>query len=426
MDTATIEKAFASSLDRFGQFGVDVSAALDKLKTISLSLPCWQADDVRGLEKKEEGTSSGGILVSGAHPGRPRNIDELRQDLDKAFSLIPGPHRLNLHAIYGEFGGRPVPRNELEPSHFRNWVAWAKQRKIKLDFNATCFHHPLASSGFTLSSRDKAVRRFWVEHVKCCRRIAAFFGREQKSPALHNLWIPDGSRDFPVDRSTHRALLKESLDEIFKVDYSASTMKDSLESKLFGIGSEAYVVGSHEFYLGYAAWQRKLLCLDLGHFHPTESVADKISSLLLFFDGLVLHLSRPVRWDSDHVVILNDEVRTVAEEIVRSEALSRVHVALDFFDATMNRVGALVLAARATLKAFLLALLQPLSRLRKLEENEDYFGRLALLEEAKSLPFGAVWDYYCLTSSVPAGEDWVKEIEFYQKNVLSRREAAKR
>lgn len=426
MDPSAIEKAYASSRSRFEEMGVDVEKALTSLKTISLSLPCWQADDVRGFEKREEGAAGGGILVSGHYPGRPRHVEEIRQDLEKGFSLIPGDHRLNLHSIYGEFGSRPVPRNEIEPSHFRNWVSWAKQKKVKLDFNATCFGHPMARSGYTLSSLDKTVRRFWIEHVKCCRRIAAFFGREQKSPSLHNLWIPDGSKDSPVDRWTPRALLKESLDEIFKLEYSASTMKDSLEGKLFGIGSESYVVGSHEFYLSYAAARRKLPCLDLGHFHPTESVADKISALLLFFDGLVLHLSRPVRWDSDHVVILDDELKAVAEEVVRDEVLSRVHLALDFFDASMNRVGALVLGARATLKAFLLALLQPLARLTELEENGNYFGRLALLEEVKSLPFGAIWDYYCLTCNVPPGGAWVKEIEAYERNVLSKRELGKK
>lgn len=426
MDASAIENAYAWARDRYKELGVDVENALATLRTISISLPCWQADDVQGFEIREDLPATGGILISGNYPGRPRHVEELRQDLEKAFSLIPGFHRLNLHAIYGEFGNRPVARNEIEPGHFRNWVAWAKERKLKLDFNATCFAHPLASSGFTLSHRDKAIRKFWVEHVKCSRRIAAFFGREQKSPSLHNLWIPDGSKDLPVDRWTPRALLKDSLDEIFKVEYSASTMKDSLESKLFGIGSEAFVVGSHEFYLGYAAARRKLICLDLGHFHPTESVADKISALLLFFDGLLLHLSRPVRWDSDHVVILDEDLKAVAEEIIRAEALERVQLALDYFDASMNRVGALVLGARATLRAFLLALLQPVACLVEREASGDYFGRLALLEEIKSLPFGAVWDYYCLTSNVPPGEQWLKEIEIYEKNVLSKRESAKK
>ncbi len=425
METSLIEKAYAWSRNQYDDLGVDVDAALATLKTISLSLPCWQADDVRGFEKGEE-TAAGGIIVSGHYPGRPRSVEELRQDLEKALSLIPGSHRLNLHAIYGEFGSRPVPRNEIESTHFRNWVAWAKQRKVKLDFNATCFNHPLARSGFTLSNRDKGIRKFWVDHVKCCRKIAAFIGREQKSPCLHNLWIPDGSKDSPVDRWTPRLLLQESLDEIFKVEYSASTMKDSLESKLFGIGSEAYVVGSHEFYIGYAALRRKMICLDLGHFHPTESVADKLSALLLYFEGLVLHLSRPVRWDSDHVVILNEDLKAVAEEVVRGEVLGRVHLALDFFDPSMNRVAALVLAARATLKAFLLALLQPQATLVELETNGNYAARLALLERLKSLPFGPVWDYYCLTSDVPPSGEWMKEIEVYERSVLSKRDLSKK
>ncbi len=426
MDSLAVEKAYASSRGRYAEAGVDVEAALRSLRTISLSLPCWQADDVRGYERRDEPDKTGGIHPTGNYPGRPRHLGELRQDLAKAFSLIPGSHRLNLHAMYGEFGSRQVERNEIEPGHFKSWIAWAKQEKLKLDFNATCFAHPRADSGFTLSSRDKTVRRFWVEHVRCCRKIASFFGREQKNPCLHNLWIPDGSKDAPVDRWTHRAVLKESLDEIFKVEYSSSTMKDSLESKLFGIGSESYVVGSHEFYLGYAAHKKKMVCLDLGHFHPTESIADKLSALLPFFDELLLHLSRPVRWDSDHVVILNEELRSVAEEIVRGRALGRVHLALDSFDASMNRVGALVLGARATLKAFLLALLQPLDRLMELEVSGNHFGRLAVLEESKSLPSGAVWDYYCLSADVPPSDAWIREADAYEKAVLSKRETARK
>lgn len=421
MNTSAVEKAYVLARDRYTELGVDVESALASLKSLSLSLPCWQGDDIRGFEKTEEAAHSGGIQVTGNYPGRARTVEELRMDLKKAFSLIPGSHRLNLHAIYGEFGGKHVRRDEIEPTHFKNWVAWAKQEKLKLDFNATCFSHPQADSGYTLSSKDKEVRKFWIEHVKRCRKIAAFFGRELKAVSVHNLWIPDGSKDIPFDRWSPRALLKESLDEIFKVEYSPSTMKDSLESKLFGIGSESYVVGSHEFYLGYALAKRKMICLDLGHFHPTESVADKISAILQFSEEMLLHLSRPVRWDSDHVVILNEELRSVAEEILRSRALRKVHIALDFFDASMNRVGAWVIGARATLKAFLLALLQPEEKLRELENSGNHFGRLALLEELKALPFGAVWDYYCLSMDVPLGMEWPKEIEIYQKNVLSKR-----
>jgi L-rhamnose isomerase len=421
MDASTAEKAYILSRERYAEYGVDADAALAALRTISLSLPCWQGDDVRGFEKTKEPAYSGGIQATGNYPGRARTVDELRQDLKTAISLIPGNHRVNLHAIYGEFGGRPVARNEVEPEHFRGWLSWAKSEKLKLDFNATCFSHPRATKGFTLSSPEKETRRFWIDHVKCCRRVAAFLGRELKAAAMHNLWIPDGSKDQPFDRWTPRLLLKESLDEIFKTEYSPSVMKDSLESKLFGIGSEYYVVGSHEFYLGYALAKRKIVCLDMGHFHPTESVADKLSALLQFFDELLLHLSRPVRWDSDHVVVLDDEMSRLAEEVVRGRALERVHLALDFFDASMNRVGAWVIGARAVLKAFLLALLQPQEKLRKAEADGDYFRRLALFEDAKTLPGGAVWDRYCLDQGVPLDCEWHKEIQEYERAVLSRR-----
>ena len=421
MTDAQIEKAFVAARERYAELEVDVDAALKTVKSLSISLHCWQGDDVRGFERSAEPLGSGGIQVTGDYPGRARTIEELRQDLEKAFSLIPGNHRLNLHAIYGDFGGRTVDRNAVEPAHFRSWVAWAKQQKLKLDFNATCFSHPRARSGFTLSSRDKDTRRFWVDHVNCCRKIAAFFGRELKTVSLHNLWIPDGAKDAPMDRWEPRELLKESLDEIFKRSYSPSTMKDSLESKLFGLGSESYVVGSHEFYLGYALAKGKMLCLDLGHFHPTESVADKISALLIFFDEILLHFSRPVRWDSDHVVILNDDLRNIAEEVVRGDDLGRVHLATDFFDASMNRIGAWVIGARAVLKAFLLALLEPRDRLVEFERSNDHFGRLALLEETKGLPSGAIWDYHCQRMGVPPAAEWLKDVQNYEKGVLSRR-----
>ncbi len=415
------EKNYVAAKDRYARLGVDTEATLKTLESLSLSLPCWQGDDIRGFEKAEKPMASGGIQVTENYPGRARTAEELRMDLEKAFSLIPGKHRLNLHAIYGEFGAKFIGRDEIEPVHFKNWLTWAKQEKLKLDFNATCFSHQLADSGYTLSSKDKRTRNFWVEHVKRCRDIAAFFGRELKAASLHNLWIPDGSKDIPLDRWSHRRLLKESLDEIFKMEYSPSLMKDSLEGKLFGIGSESFVVGSHEFYLGYALANNKMLCLDLGHFHPTESVSDKISAILQFFEELLLHLSRPVRWDSDHVVILDDDLRSVAEEVVRCRALPRVHIALDFFDASINRVGAWVIGARATLKAFLLALLQPEERLREFENNGDYFRRLALLEDIKTLPFGAVWDYYCLRQDVPPDVQWITDIDRYEKKILSKR-----
>jgi L-rhamnose isomerase len=323
--------------------------------------------------------------------------------------------------MYGEFAGRTVDRNEIAADHFRGWVEWAKQEKLKIDFNATCFSHPKAADGFTLSHRERPIRKFWIEHVMRCRKISAFIGREMKSPCLHNLWIPDGSKEVPVDRLAHRTLLKESLDEIFAVDYSPAQMKDSLESKLFGIGSEAFVVGSHEFYLGYALSRSKMVCLDLGHFHPTESIADKISGILPFSLGIVFHLSRGIRWDSDHVVTLSDEIQAVAEEIVRCRALDRAHISLDYFDASLNRVGAWVIGARATLKAFLYALLLPEEKLRASERAHDNFGRLSLREEAKSFPWGAVWDQHCLRADVPPGSDWLEEVSRYEREVLSLR-----
>jgi L-rhamnose isomerase len=339
MDALTVEKTYALSRERYAENGVDADAALAALGKIAISLPCWQGDDVHGFERTKDSAHSGGIQATGNYPGRARTADELRQDLKAALALIPGHHRVNLHAIYGDFGSRPVGRNEIEPEHFRDWLDWARAETLKLDFNATCFSHPKAARGFTLSSPDRETREFWIDHVKCCRRIAAFLGRELKSPVIHNLWIPDGVKDRPVDCWSPRLRLKEALDEIFGVEYSPSVMKDSLEGKLFGIGSESYVVGSHEFYLAYALARRKVLCLDLGHFHPTESVADKISALLQFFDELVLHLSRPVRWDSDHVVILDDEMRRLAEEVVLGRALERVHLAMDFFDEPHRRLG---------------------------------------------------------------------------------------
>ena len=417
--TKNTEKAYELAAERYAQLGVNTDRAIETMRTIAISLHCWQGDDVGGFERPDATLSGGGIQVTGNYPGKARTVGELRMDIEKVFSLIPGRHRLNLHAIYGEFGGETVDRNKVGPEHFKGWVEWAGSKGLKLDFNATLFSHPRAGSGFTLSSRDDATRKFWVEHVKRCRAIGAFMGKELRSPCIHNLWIPDGSKDLPADRWIHRSLLKDSLDEIYSVEHDPAHLKDALESKLFGVGSEAYVVGSHEFYLAYAISTGKMVCLDLGHFHPTEFVADKISAVLQFSDELLLHLSRGIGWDSDHVVILNDEVRAVAEEIVRGGALNRVHVALDFFDASINRVGAYVIGARATLKALLIALLEPREMLRQYENEGDNFARLALMEEMKALPFGAVWDYYCLQSGVPNGAAVVKDIHAYERDVLS-------
>jgi L-rhamnose isomerase len=421
MNPSKIEKAYRLAQELYAEFGVDTEHALSLVKKIAISLHCWQGDDVGGFEKPDAALSGAGLQVTGDYPGKARTVGELRMDLQQAFALIPGLHRLNLHAIYGEFGGKPVDRDEISAEHFKGWVDWAKREKLKLDFNATCFSHAKAASGFTLSSREKSVRKFWIEHVKRCRKISVFMGRELKSPCLHNLWIPDGSKEAPTERWKYRSLLKESLDEIYEAEYSPQQMKDSLESKLFGIGSESFVTGSHEFYLAYALSKRKMVCLDLGHFHPTESVADKISAILLFSPGIVFHLSRGIRWDSDHVVILNDEIQALAEEIVHCQALDKVHIALDYFDASLNRVGAWVAGARAALKSFLVALLQPEERLKAAEQTGNNFERLALREEAKAMPYGAVWDYHCLQANVPQGTEWIADIHNYEKEVLNKR-----
>ena len=415
------QKNYEIAREKYAEFGVDTDKALETLKKISISLHCWQGDDVAGFEKPDAELSGGGIQVTGNFPGKARTIDELRQDAQKAFHLIPGNHRFNLHAIYGDFGGKFVDRNEIQPEHFKSWVDWAKFLNIKLDFNPTCFSHPKADAGFTLSSKDRSIRDFWIEHVQRTREIAAFMGKELGSPCINNIWIPDGMKDIPADRLGHRELLQKSLDTIFQKSFASSEMKDSLESKLFGIGSESYVVGSHEFYLSYAVANKKIVCYDLGHFHPTESVADKISATLLFVDELLLHISRGVRWDSDHTVIFNDEVRSVAEEIVRCNGIGQVHIALDFFDATLNRIGAWVLGARATLKAMLFALLEPIALLKSAEESGDFFQRLALFEEMKTLPFGDVWDFYCAQNDVPVGKSLLEEIHQYEKDVLFKR-----
>ena len=417
-----MSSAYSEARDRYANLGVDTEKALEKLEDIPISLHCWQGDDLSGFEKPDSRLDGGGLQVTGSYPGRARTIEELRMDLDKAFSLIPGYHRLNLHAIYGDFQSKGVERDAIEPKHYESWVQWARERHLKLDFNATCFSHPKAESGFTLSHHDQGIRDFWIEHVKRSRFITSYLGHELRSPSIHNLWIPDGSKDNPVDRWTPRKLLKNSLETIYKEEFSGSDIKDSVESKLFGIGSEAYVVGSHEFYLGFALENSLMVCLDLGHFHPTESVPDKISSILQFSDELLLHISRGVRWDSDHVVILNDDLRHIAEEIVRGDVVDKVHVALDFFDASMNRVGAWIVGVRATLKSFLFALLEPIEFLRSMESGDDHFSRLALLEELKTMPFGAVWDYYCLKKNVPPAGEWMKSVKDYEDQILSQRE----
>jgi len=421
MSQSKVEQSYQLARERYAALGIDTDQAMSKLAGVPLSLHCWQGDDVAGFETSDASLSGGGIQVTGNYPGRARTVEELRADLDKALSLLPGKHRLNLHAIYGEFGGKKVDRDQITPENFAGWMEWAKARGMKLDFNATCFSHPKANDGFTLSNPDPAIRKFWIEHVKRAREIGAYFGKELGGASIHNLWIPDGSKDSPVERYSYRKYLKESLDEIFSVSQNPAYLKDAVESKLFGIGSESYVVGSHEFYMGYALSKGLMLCLDLGHFHPTESIADKISSLLLFTDELLLHVSRGVRWDSDHVVILGDDLRNLANEIVGCDALNRVHIALDYFDATINRVGAWVTGARATQKALLLALLQPFNELKKAEDSGNLFRRLALLEEAKSMPAGDVWNYFCMKNGAPIDQEWIAEVESYETSVLKQR-----
>ncbi len=419
--TNSIREAFKLARAQYQHLGVDVDLALDKLKNVEISLHCWQTDDVGGFEAADPALKGGGIAVTGNYPGKARNIAEMRQDLEEVISMLPGRQRLNLHASYGEFGKKFVERDEIEPAHFQGWIDWAREMGLALDFNCTCFSHPKADGGFTLSSKDEEIRQFWVEHTKRTRAIAAEMGRQQGSCCIHNIWIPDGSKDIPVDRFAHRALLKRSLDEIFQLDYPRDHLKDSIESKLFGIGAESMTVGSHDFYLAYAMSTGKLICLDNGHFHPTEQVGDKISAILQFLDELMLHMTRPVRWDSDHVVTLNEEIQFIAQEIVRSNALERVHIGLDFFDASINRIGAYVIGTRAVQQALLFALLEPIETLRTYEEKGKLFERLALMELMKSKPFGAVWDHYCLLEGVPVGEEYIIRVQQYEKRVLSNR-----
>jgi L-rhamnose isomerase len=415
-----IQGAYALAMERYAAFGVETDLAIEALAKVSLSLHCWQGDDVAGFESSG-GELGGGLAATGNYPGKARNADELRRDLDQAYRLIPGRHRLNLHAIYAETGGRKVDRDELRPEHFSAWVDWAKAKDHGIDFNPTCFSHPLAESGFTLSSYDERVREFWINHCIASRRIGAYFGRELGTPCVTNVWIPDGFKDTPVDRYAPRGLLKDSLDQIFYEKLDPHFNLDSVEPKLFGIGSESYVVGSYEFYLSYALTRRVLLCLDAGHFHPTETISDKLSSVLMFADEALLHVSRGVRWDSDHVVILSDELEAIAQEIVRGGFLNRVHIGLDYFDASINRVAAWVIGARNMLRALLLAFLEPLEQMRQLEKAGDYTRRLALLEELKGLPFGAVWDYYCWKNSIPVGIGFMDAIRQYENDELSKR-----
>ena len=412
-----IKKAYEAAKDRYAELGVDTEKAMTTLKNKKFSLHCWQTDDVGGFEKREGGLS-GGIQVTGNYPGCARNMEEVRADIIKAKSLIAGSHRLSLHEIYGDFGGKVVDRDQAEPKHFQSWMEWAKENGLMLDFNSTSFAHP-KSGNLTLANPDKGIRDFWIEHTKRCRKISEAMGKYQGDPCILNIWVHDGSKEVPANRMMYRQLLEQSLDEIFVTKYK--NMKDCIEAKLFGIGCESYTVGSYDFYLGYGAKKQKIVTLDTGHFHLTESVADKISSLLLFTPEIMLHVSRPIRWDSDHVVILNDDIADLTKEIIRSEALNRIHIGLDFFDASINRIGAYVIGIRSTQKGLLQALLEPIKQLREYEANGQYFERLALLEEAKGLPWNAVWDYFCMKNNVAVGDNYIAEIQQYEKDVTSKR-----
>jgi L-rhamnose isomerase len=425
--------AYKLAQERYTALGVNVDAALRALAKLPVSLHCWQGDDVGGFENFGN-TLGGGLAVTGNYPGQARTPDELRADLEKALSLIPGKHRVNLHAMYGEFGGKKVDRDEIETDHFSNWVSWASEHGLGLDFNPTCFSHPQAADGFTLSHQKKSVRDFWIAHCQCCRDIAWSIGNALGSPCVNNLWIPDGFKDTPADRQGPRERLVESLDAVFQHEFprwggsaaqaarrQRQALLDAVEGKLFGIGAESCTVGSHEFYLGYAITRKKLLCLDAGHFHPTESIADKISSVLLYVPEILLHVSRGVRWDSDHVVAFTDELQAIAREVIATGHAERVHLGLDYFDASINRIAAWVIGTRNLQKALLLALLEP-PAIRAAELTGDNTARLALQEESKSLPFGAVWDFYCETKGVPVGEAWLAEVKGYEKNALSKRQ----
>jgi len=406
--------------EKYAQYGVDTEAAIKRVAEIPVSINCWQGDDVRGFEDPDRALS-GGIMTTGNYPGRARTIDELRDDFDVAAKLIPGAKRINLHAIYLDNGGARVERNEITPEHFDSWIDWARVRGLGIDFNPTCFSHPMSESGLTLSSPDAAIRDFWVEHCIRCRKIGEYIGRKLKDTVITNIWVPDGSKDTPADMAGARERLKDSLDRIFATDVSQEYNKDAVEGKVFGIGAESFTVGSNDFYMCYAISRGKILTLDAGHYHPTEYVSDKISAVLQFLDEILLHVSRPVRWDSDHVVIFDDELRAIAREILRGGFEKRVHIGLDFFDASINRVVAWVIGTRSMQKALLYAALEPSALLRKYELEGDFTSRLALMEECKTLPFVDVWERYCEICGVPAGGEWLDEVRRYERDVLSER-----
>ena len=420
MNGEQIKKGYEEAKGQYASLGVDAAKVIEQLDKLSILIHCWQADDVSGFENPD-GELTGGIQTTGNYPGKARTIEELRTDLEKVIALIPGKHRISLHATYGNFGGEFVDRDMIEPGHFQSWIDWAREKGVKLDFNSTFFSHDKANSGYTLSDFDPEIRQFWKEHLRRCRKIAAEIGRQQGDPCIHNIWIPDGEKDKTVSRYEHRKLLQESLDEVLAEKISTNYLKDCVECKLFGIGSESYVVGSHEFYMGYAIKNNMLLTLDAGHFHPTETISDKLSSILLFVPEINLHVSRPERWDSDHVVILNDELLAIAQEIVRSGQKDRIHMGLDYFDASINRIGAYVVGIRSAQKAMLQALLEPTDKLRDFEKEDKKFERMAYLEELKAMPWNALYNYYCMQQGVPVGDAYIKEIQEYGEQIIFKR-----
>ncbi|MBO0432274.1 L-rhamnose isomerase [Enterococcus sp. DIV0660C] len=415
----TVEKNYAYAKEKYAEIGVDTDEVLEQMQKVKISVHCWQGDDVKGF-LNPDGELTGGIMATGDQPGVARTPTELRQDLEIAYSLIPGKHKLNLHAIYLDTQ-ESVELNQLEPKHFQKWVDWAKENGLGLDFNPTFFSHPMMKDGFTLAHPDENVRQYWIEHGKRCRKIAEYFGKETGQTCINNFWVPDGMKDLPIDRFTPRQRLMESLDEIFKEKLNEIDVQDAVESKLFGLGAEAYTVGSHEFYLGYGLTRDKLICLDAGHFHPTEVISNKLSALALFSKGLMLHVSRPVRWDSDHVVLMDDELQEIAKELVRGDLLEKTNIGLDFFDATINRVAAWVIGTRNTQKALMKAMLEPIQQLKKWENNFDFTTRMAYTEELKDFPYADVWNYFCYQNDVPIGLDWLEVVNNYQKEVLDLR-----
>ncbi|ROX82540.1 L-rhamnose isomerase [Enterococcus durans] len=417
--TKTVEERYQDAKAHYAEIGVDTEAALKKLQDLKISMHCWQGDDVKGF-LNPDGELTGGIMSTGNYPGAAHTPDQLRQDVEKAFSLIPGSHKLNLHAIYLDTD-EPVDLDEIEPKHFAKWASWANEQGVGLDFNPTFFSHPMMKDGMTLAHPDKEVRDFWIEHGKHSRKVAEYLGKETGQTCINNFWMPDGMKDNPIDRYTPRKRMMESLDEIFTEDLNEEYTQEAVESKLFGLGTEAYTVGSHEFYMGYGLTRNKLICLDAGHFHPTEVISNKLSSLALFSKGIMLHVSRPVRWDSDHVVIMDDELQEIGKELVRNDLLGKTNIGLDFFDATINRIAAWVVGTRNTQKALLKAMLEPTEDLKAIELDFDYTKRIVLTEELKDFPYADVWNYFCALNNVPVGMDWYEEVKNYEKDVLALR-----